>query len=50
MPLTSYKQPVTKDFPPVKLSYDKLTHKKVYDADIIFAIPYSRSVLFGLLN
>ena len=45
MPLTSYKQPVTKDFPPVKLSYDKLTHKKVYDADIIFAIPYGKKCL-----
>lgn len=45
MPLTSYKQPVTKDFPPVKLSYDKLIHKKVYDADIIFAIPYGKKCL-----
>ena len=40
-----YKDKVTKSFPPVKLSYDKLSHKKVYDADIIFAIPYGKKCL-----
>ena len=40
-----YKDNLTKSFPPVKLSYDKLSHKKVYDADIIFAIPYGKKCL-----
>ena len=30
---------ILKDFPKIKLSYETIVHKKVYDADIIFAIP-----------
>lgn len=41
----TYKQQVKKEFPHVKLSYDKLIHKKVYDADIIFAIPFGKKCL-----
>ena len=33
---------VVKNFPPLKLSYDTLSHKKVNDADIIFAIPVGK--------
>jgi hypothetical protein len=30
---------ILKDFPKIKLSYETFVHKKVYNADIIFAIP-----------
>ena len=30
---------ILQDFPNIELSYDTLVHKKVYDADIMFAIP-----------
>ena len=30
---------ILKDFPNIKLSYETLLHKKVYDADLIMAIP-----------
>ena len=33
---------VVNKFPPLKLSYDTLSHKKVNDADIIFAIPLGK--------
>ena len=33
---------VLKNFPQLKLSYDTLSHKKVNDADIIFAIPLGK--------
>ena len=33
------KQNILNDFPDIKLSYEKITHKKVYNSDIILAIP-----------
>jgi hypothetical protein len=33
------KQNIVSEFPNIKLSYEKITHKKVYNSNLIFAIP-----------
>ena len=33
------KQNIISNFPNIKLSYENITHKKVYDANIVLAIP-----------
>jgi hypothetical protein len=33
------KENILSEFPNIKLSYEKITHKKVYNCDLIFAIP-----------
>lgn len=40
--MTTISLDVVKKFPQLKLSYDTLSHKKVNDADIIFAIPVGK--------
>jgi hypothetical protein len=34
------KETILRDFPDIKLSYETITHKKVYNCDLILAIPY----------
>ena len=34
------KQQILSEFPHVKLSYETIAHKKVYNCDLILAIPY----------
>ena len=36
------KETVLNDFPNIKLSYENITHNKVYKSDIIMAIPEGR--------
>jgi hypothetical protein len=46
------KQSIISDFPNIKLSYEKIIHKKVYNCDLIFAIPEGKKcfIWFNLYN
>jgi hypothetical protein len=37
------KQNIISEFPNIKLSYEKIIHKKVYNCDLVFAIPEGKS-------
>ena len=44
------KETILRDFPSIKLSYEKLVYKKVYDSDIILAIPEGKKCFAWFTN
>lgn len=41
------KNEIMKDFPNIELSYEVISHNKVYDAEFILAIPEEKNILRG---
>ena len=39
---SSEQETILKDFPNIKLSYENIAYKKVYNYDILLAIPYGK--------
>ena len=45
---TLNKDAILSNFPNIKLSYENITHKKVYNSNYIVAVPLAKNVLYGL--